>query len=141
MKKNYQTGFKKYVQVECSSKEEEQAVQELNKMTDAFIKSEKNYHSRTVSIDSSSSEECLVEIPDEEESVLEKMIYKEKYAPLYDAISKLPSIQQTIFVFHVLDEMSFSMIAEKMGYKSKNSVKKHYDKALETLQNLLKDFK
>ena len=143
MKVKYIIDDKKFTYVECATKEEADAVKEMNKEMEAFIKSEKRFNKRIVKIDhitNTLGEEESIELPAISEDMLSNLIKKERIAAIYDALNQLTSKQKDIFLMVVVEDLSTYEIAKKMQVKQQ-TVFKQYKSALQKIKEITKYLK
>ena len=143
MKVKYIIDDKKFTYVECATKEEADAVIQMNKDMEAFIKSEKRFNSRIVKIDHISNkdgDERSIDFQDNKENMLSNLIIRERLEAIYDALNQLTVKQKEIFIMVVVDEIPTTAIAQKMELNQK-TVYDQYRSALKKIKEITKNLR
>lgn len=143
MKVKYIIDDKKFTYVECATKEEADAVIQMNKDMEAFIKSEKRFNSRIVKIDhitNKDGDERSIDFQDNKENMLSNLIIRERLEAIYDALNQLTVKQKEIFIMVVVDEIPTTAIAQKMELNQK-TVYDQYRSALKKIKEITKNLR
>ena len=142
-KTKYIINERTFIYVECENQAEVDAIKEMNRDMEAFIKSEQRYNGRINSFDHCIDEdgvECTFEPADEFVHPVERLIKREKINSIYDALKLIPERQAYVFIQHCIHKVSFRKLGIELSVDHKTA-SRDYDLAIKRIQILTEKFK
>lgn len=142
MKTKYIMGYKNYTYVDCENDDQIEFIKQLNKDMESFIKSQKRYNARTISMDHIiNNDGCdeSYELPDDKSNdIIANLIEKEKLSAIYEALDHITSRQKEIFLMSTVDNLTYKEIGKRLGINEAVAFR-HYQKALAKIKEYVKN--
>ena len=132
-----------FIYVECENQAEVDAIKELNRDMEAFIKSEQRFNARINSFDHCIDEdgvECTFEPAAAFVHPVERLIKREKLNSIYDALKLIPERQAYVFIQHCMYEVSFRQLGRELSIDHKTA-SRDYELAINRIKILTEKFK
>lgn len=143
LKTKYIINERTFIYVECETQTEVDAIKELNRNMETFVKSEQRYNNRITSYDHCIDDdgvECTFEPADEFEDPVERLIKREKINSIYEALKLIPERQAYVFIQHCMNGLSFRKLGEELSIDHKTA-SRDYDQAVMRIKILTKKYR
>lgn len=142
MKVKYIIGYKNYTYIDCENDNQIEFIKQLNKDMEAFIKSQKRYNARTISMDHIiNNDGCdeSYELPDDKSNdIIANLIEKEKLSAINEALDHITSRQKEIFLMSTIYNLTYKKIGKRLGINEAVAFR-HYKKALAKIKEYVKN--